>query len=100
MCQLHAEWFDDDSPTDVITFDLGGRSRKAPREIDGEIIICPAIAKKQAAAFGAPLRDELLRYVVHGCLHLCGYDDRRAADAKRMHAEQERVLAAFLRSKR
>lgn len=100
MCRLHAEWFDDDSPTDVITFDLGGRSRKAPHEIDGEIIICPAIAKKQAAAFGAPLHDELLRYVVHGCLHLCGYDDRRAADAKKMHAEQERVLAAFLKPNR
>lgn len=100
MGRLHAEWFDDNAPTDVITFDLGGRSQKASREIDGEIIICPAIAKKQAAAFDVPLRDELLRYVVHGCLHLCGYDDRRTADAKKMHAEQERVLAAFLKRKR
>jgi rRNA maturation RNase YbeY len=41
---------------------------------------------------GQSWRDELLLYIIHGCLHLCGYDDIRKADARKMAVEQERIL--------
>src|SRR5205823_5012385 len=48
-------------------------------------------------ARGLPLEREVLLYVVHGILHLCGYDDRRPRDRKVMHARQEELLDHFLK---
>lgn len=67
-------------PTDVITFE------------HGEILICPAVADAEARARGIPFEEELLRYVIHGWLHLDGYDDHAAGDRRRMHAVQERLV--------
>ncbi|MEK6642860.1 MAG: rRNA maturation RNase YbeY [Planctomycetota bacterium] len=100
MKRLHAKWLGDDSPTDVMTFDLAESPSKRKTPVNGEIVICSSVARAQAAEHRVSHREELLRYVVHGCLHLCGYDDRRATDAKKMHAEQERVLARFLKVKK
>ncbi len=100
MKRLHAKWLNDDSPTDVITFDLGESPSKRKSPVNGEIIICSSVARAHAAEHRVSHREELLRYVVHGCLHLCGYDDRRASDVRTMHAEQERVLARFMKTKK
>jgi probable rRNA maturation factor len=71
-------------PTDVITFE------------HGEILICPAVACAEAQARGLPVSEEVFRYIVHGWLHLCGYDDARAADRRRMRAAQERLVARLM----
>jgi probable rRNA maturation factor len=94
MKKLHARWMNDPAPTDVLTFDLRDRPRakNALRRVDGQIVVCRSFAASEARRRGLTLREELLRYVVHGCLHLVGYDDRRKADADRMTREQERLM--------
>lgn len=71
-------------PTDVITFE------------HGEILVCPEVARGEAWARGLPVAQEVFRYIVHGWLHLCGYDDARASDRRRMHAIQERLVARLM----
>jgi probable rRNA maturation factor len=83
----------DPRPTDVLTFDL----RDDPTEcaIEGEIVISAETAARQALRFHATPAQELLRYVIHGTLHLSGYDDRRPGDRRRMRREENRVLAGL-----
>lgn len=66
--------------TDVMTFE------------HGEILVCPAVAHAEARARRIAFGDELLRYVVHGWLHLCGYDDASAPARKKMYPVQERLV--------
>ena len=89
MSRIHHDWMAKRAVTDVITFDL--RERR-DRSVDGQVIVCPTVAKAEARRRGGAWQSELLLYVIHGCLHLCGYDDRRPAAARRMSAEQERIL--------
>lgn len=90
MCRLHADHLDDDSPTDVLSFDL--REKPLPGAIDGQIIVCQTVARRVARERGTRWSDELLLYVIHGCLHLAGYDDRTAAQAAPMHAREDELL--------
>ena len=69
--QLHKEFFDLDSNTDVITFDL----KENPDEIEGEIYISIERAVEQSKQYGVTPEIELCRLLIHGCLHLAGYDD-------------------------
>lgn len=87
MKRLHAQWLDDPSCTDVLTFNMSSGGK-----LEGQIIVCTAVAREEGRRLRVPWREELLRYVVHGCLHLCGYDDRAPRQAARMWREQERLL--------
>ena len=91
MRRLHRQWLDDDSTTDVITFDLSD-GRETTKRVDGQLIVCPSVARTEARARGDSWRHELLLYIIHGCLHLCGYDDIRKTDSRKMAIEQERIL--------
>jgi len=75
-------------PTDVLSFpadsDLG---------ILGEIYISVDTARRQATEYGATLREEILRLVCHGVLHLCGYDHEKASDEKIMKARENLYLS-------
>ncbi|MCC6575583.1 MAG: rRNA maturation RNase YbeY [Planctomycetes bacterium] len=78
-----------DYTTDVISFDHG----EGPRgERLLELVICPSYARMQAAALKIPATQELARYVVHGCLHLSGYDDTSEAKAASMWLLQEKMM--------
>jgi probable rRNA maturation factor len=82
-----------DEPTDVLSFDLAGAGfPEADRASLGEIIISFETAARQAAEAGQPIEDELAHLVVHGVLHLLGYDHERPADARRMRAREELLL--------
>lgn len=70
----------DPTPTDVITFD------------HGEILVCPSVADQQRKTEGLSLHDEVLTYILHGLLHLCGLDDLTQKDFNRMRREQSRLL--------
>ena len=74
LARLHAEHLGDPRPTDVMVFDLAGVGR-GPQ---AELYVSVDRARTEARERGLALEQELALYVVHGCLHLCGYDDRRA----------------------
>jgi probable rRNA maturation factor len=78
-------------PTDVITFDYGDPSRVG--WLAGDIFVCVPEAVDQARLFESTWQNELVRYIVHGALHLCGYDDRGANQRARMKREEDRLVA-------
>lgn len=80
-----------DDPTDVISFPLERRGGY----LEGEIVASLDTARKAAAELGWPAEDELLLYVVHGTLHLVGYDDLSDTDRARMRCCERRHLAEF-----
>ncbi|GIW72726.1 MAG: hypothetical protein KatS3mg102_2268 [Planctomycetota bacterium] len=83
-----------DYPTDVISFPL--RAPDDPDPLLGEVCLSAERAREEAEARGLALGEELCRYVVHGCLHLLGWDDRDPRSRRRMHARQEAILRAYL----
>ena len=74
---------DEPSPTDVITFQ------------HGEIVISTETAKRQARKFRTTIANELRLYLVHGLLHLRGFDDETAAGAAEMKRVQEKLVASL-----
>ncbi len=93
MSRLHKRYLKKHDPTDVLTFDLG--SDLTAGRIDGEIVVCADIARQRAAERSSKLTDaksELALYVVHGLLHLAGYDDCEPAEFRRMHAREDEIL--------
>jgi probable rRNA maturation factor len=83
-------------PTDVISF---GLSTMPGVGVVGDIYLCPAVARENARAAGRPVREELLRLVVHGTLHVLGWDHPDGPERERapMWRRQERLLAQVLR---
>jgi len=75
--------------TDVLAFDY---SESGEQTLRGEIFVCVEVAVAQARRFRTCWQSELVRYVVHGLLHLRGYDDHRPADRRRMKREEDRLL--------
>jgi probable rRNA maturation factor len=96
MATLNRRYLGRAGPTDVLSFDLGSE-RRAGR-VDGEIYVCTDVARRRARARGGSLqaaRAELALYVVHGILHLAGYDDQEPAGYRRMHAREDELLSGF-----
>ncbi|HOB76548.1 MAG TPA: rRNA maturation RNase YbeY [Phycisphaerae bacterium] len=90
IADLHERFMGLPGPTDVLTFDL--RDDPDQAEIEGEITISVDTARRQARQYRAGQTEELLRYVIHGVLHLSGYDDDTPARRRRMRREENRVL--------
>jgi probable rRNA maturation factor len=89
MASLNEHFLGHHGPTDVITFDW---SEGEPGWLYGEIFICPKVAVDQARQFACPWQVELMRYVIHGVLHLLGHDDQAPAARRRMKAAENRAL--------
>ncbi|MDA0379288.1 MAG: rRNA maturation RNase YbeY [Bacteroidetes bacterium] len=85
---LNREWLDHDWTTDVISFLL----EEDP--VEGEVYVDVETAAERHEEFGAPLSDEILRYVIHGILHLCGHDDATDAEREAMRRLEDRYLAS------
>ena len=81
MSRLHRQFLGQTGPTDVLTFQ------------HGEIFISVETAKRHARLFENPLVRELELYIVHGLLHLHGFDDRTKPSARRMKSMQEKILS-------
>lgn len=88
IARVHADFMDAPTPTDVITFPADAAMRSA-----GEIIVSVDHARSRAEELGEPFSRELSLYLVHGWLHLAGYDDRNAADRAAMRAAEREALA-------
>jgi rRNA maturation RNase YbeY len=79
-------------PTDVLSYSLVEGAHAAHRaELLGDVVIAIGVAARQAREVGHSLNDELLRLLIHGVLHLLGYDHEIARDARRMQT-RERAL--------
>lgn len=79
--RVHRDFMNIEGATDVITFH------------HGEIVIGTQVAERQAADFGEPLAREILRYLVHGLLHLAGHDDTTPEEQKIMETAQESIVS-------
>ncbi len=93
MSTLHQRFMGQAGPTDVLTFDLGCDQQTG--QLDAEIVICADVARRTARRLDDTLktaRAELTLYLVHGLLHLAGYDDHAPADFERMHAREDQLL--------
>lgn len=89
--QMNGQFLQHEGPTDIITFDYGS----TPDCLRGELFICVSEAVRQAREFGTTWKQELRRYVIHGLLHLRGYDDRDARSRQRMKREEDRLVRQF-----
>lgn len=98
MARINWRFLQHEGSTDVITFDhtktqLSRRkSAVARRNISGELFICVDDALVQAKSFRTTWQAELVRYIVHGVLHLLGHDDHHPAQRKRMKREENRLV--------
>lgn len=98
MTRLHVEWMDEPGSTDVLSFpmdDLAPGDPLGPRVtgVLGDVIICPAVAARQADQAGHGVNDELALLLTHGVLHLLGYDHAEPHEHERMFALQDSLLA-------
>jgi probable rRNA maturation factor len=80
IAKVHGEFLNDPSPTDVITFPYG------------EILIGAGVVSENAARFGCGASEEAALCVIHGLLHLAGWDDQTVRDAKDMAQTQEQIF--------
>ena len=87
MAQLHRKFIGRSGPTDVLTFQ------------HGEIFLSVETARRNARAFKNSLMRELKLYIVHGLLHLHGFDDRTPSEANRIKMAQEKILRACSRGR-
>lgn len=90
MARVNQHFLDHEGSTDVITFDH--REDAESDHLYGEIFICVADAVKQAREFRTDWTSEVVRYTVHGVLHLCGYDDLSESDRRVMKQAENRCL--------
>jgi probable rRNA maturation factor len=81
--------------TDVITFDYNETKESA--YLRGDLLVCIPEAVRQAERFRATWQKEVVRYIVHGMLHLCGYDDHRASERRRMKRMENQILSRLAR---
>ena len=105
--RVNREFLGHDYATDVISFVLNDEASPlddessnrvavvVPPRLEGELIVSTETALREAAAHGWTPADELLLYVVHGLLHLCGYDDLTDEARPVMRAREREVLAGW-----
>jgi probable rRNA maturation factor len=87
---LNSRWRGLDAPTNVLSFpaaaELGGRQI-------GDLVVCAPVVAREAREQGKPLAAHWAHMIVHGTLHLLGFDHARAADARRMEGRERALLA-------
>ena len=82
--KINKRFLKHDYSTDVLSFDTG------------DIVVSADFAKRYSHEHGIPYKEELARYLVHGTLHLLGYEDKKKKDHARMHKRQESILKGIL----
>jgi probable rRNA maturation factor len=101
MADLHMRWMDLPGPTDVMSFPMDelrpGRDDQEPADgVLGDIVMCPAVAARQALEAGHATEEELLLLLTHGILHLLGYDHEEPEAEREMFELQRTLLLTFL----
>lgn len=88
---LNRNYLNHDYPTDVIAFPLEDESD----DLWGEIYISVDRAREQATQYREPFRREITRLIIHGVLHLMGYEDQNPVQQKKMKALEETYLSKY-----
>lgn len=102
MASLNQRWMGEGGPTDVLAFPMDELdTARRPDEPEpgpsllGDVVLCPAVAVRQATAAGHSFEDELHLLTTHGILHLLGYDHGDAEEEREMFGVQGRVLRSW-----
>ncbi|MCB0918214.1 MAG: rRNA maturation RNase YbeY [Actinobacteria bacterium] len=100
MARLHQEWLHEPGPTDVLSFPMDElreplADEQPPWGVLGDVVICPAVAQRQAAQAGHSAQREVRWLLIHGILHLLGHDHAEADEAKVMFARQAALLEEY-----
>ena len=104
MTSLHEQWMDEEGPTDVLSFPMDelrpGTDDEEPEPgLLGDVVLCPAVAERQAAAAGHDTDQELDLLLTHGILHLLGYDHAEPDEEREMFGLQSSLLDAWSASR-
>ena len=102
IAQLNEQWMDKEGPTDVLAFPMDelrpGLVTEEPEEgVLGDLVLCPAVAERQATEAGHATKDEVELLTVHGILHLLGYDHATPDEHSEMFGIQGRLLLEWQR---
>lgn len=98
MTLLHEQWMNEPGPTDVLSFpmdELRPELGEPQAGHLGDIVVCPAVAERQAQVAGHSFRDEMGVLVTHGILHLLGYDHAEPDDERLMFGLQMQLVAEW-----
>jgi probable rRNA maturation factor len=100
IAELNQRWMEKSGPTDVLAFPMDelrpGLVNEDPEEgVLGDLVLCGAVAERQAAEAGHSTRDEVELLTVHGILHLLGYDHAEPEEHKEMFDLQATLLNAW-----
>ena len=101
MARVNWQFLQHEGSTDVITFDHGemseGRKSASPSRpvLHGELFVCVDDAVAQAREFKTTWQSEVMRYIVHGVLHLLGHDDLKPDLRRKMKREENRLVRAL-----
>ncbi len=86
--ELNRRFLQHDYPTDVLSFVL----EREAGHLEGEVVVSAETAQAQASEYGVTPEDELLLYVIHGVLHLVGFDDKSPAPRRQMRCAEQLYL--------
>ncbi|MEE9964367.1 MAG: rRNA maturation RNase YbeY [Propionicimonas sp.] len=100
MSAYHQKFMGEPGPTDVLSFPMDELRSPEPDEepvlgVLGDIVLCPSVTAAQAAASGRTAEEEADYLLIHGLLHLLGYDHAEAAEKKAMFDLNDRIIAAW-----
>ncbi|MFC9974908.1 rRNA maturation RNase YbeY [Spirillospora sp. NPDC127200] len=105
MTELHVKWMDEPGPTDVLSFPMdelrpghlsgADDDEEADPGLLGDVVLCPAVAERQAKEAGHSTAAELELLTAHGILHLLGYDHAEPEEHKEMFGLQDELLASW-----
>jgi probable rRNA maturation factor len=100
IAQLNEKWMEKEGSTDVLAFPMDelrpGLVNEDPEEgVLGDLVLCPAVAERQAVTAGHSTNEEIELLTVHGILHLLGYDHAEPDEHKEMFGLQAQLLAEW-----
>ena len=92
---LNAKWRGKDKPTNVLSFPMAEKSELASAQLLGDVVLAYGVCAAEAADKSVPIETHAAHLVVHGTLHLLGYDHEASDDAEEMEEAERRALAAL-----
>lgn len=100
MTAYHVKYLGEDGPTDVLSFPMDelrppSDDEEPPEGLLGDIVLCPTVTARQAAEHGRTADEETEYLLVHGLLHLLGYDHAEPAEKAEMFGLKDKLLASW-----